>query len=69
MYAPIKETQRSRNGRDFYGKNFCLSIPYHKLNRLEKMDELMRIEGWVSRSQLILALIDKRHKAVSNGGV
>lgn len=69
MYAPIKETQRNGNRRDFYGKNFCLSVPYHKLDRLDKMDDLIRMEGWVSRSQLILALIDKRHKAVLNGGV
>ena len=68
MYAPIKENQRSRNGRDFYGKNFCLSVPYHKLNRLEKMDELIRLEGWESRSQMLLALVDKRYAAVLNGG-
>ena len=68
MYAPTQEIKRNRNRRDFYGTNFCLSVPYHKLNRLEKMDELIRLEGWESRSQMLLALVDKRYAAVLNGG-
>ena len=68
MYAPTQEIKRNRNRRDFYGKNFCLSVPYHKLNRLEKMDELIRLEGWESRSQMLLALVDKRYAAVLNSG-
>jgi len=69
MYASNTQTKRNPNRRNFYGTNFCLSVPYHKLNRLEKIDELMRIEGWESRSQMILSLIDKRYAAVSNGGL
>ena len=69
MYAQTTDIKRSRNRRHDYGKNFCLSIPYHKLDREQKMDEIVELEGWDSRSQMILALIDKRHKAVMAGEI
>ena len=64
MYAPLKTVKRNRNRRDDYGKSICVSIPFHKLDREEKMDEIVELEGWDSRSQMLLALVDKRYKAV-----
>ena len=67
MYAPPKTVKRNRSRRDEYGKNVCLSVPYHKLNWIERMDQLVAQEGWESRSQMLLALFDKRYRAVFYG--
>ena len=67
MYAPLKTIKRNRNRRDDYGKSICVSIPFHKLDREEKMDEIVELEGWDSRSQMLLALVDKRYTAVKGG--
>ena len=67
MYAPTTKIKRNRGRRDDYGKSICVSIPFHKLDREEKMDEIVELEGWDSRSQMILALVDKRYKAVMEG--
>ena len=67
MYAPPKTVKRNRTRRDDYGKSICVSIPFHKLDREEKMDEIVELEGWDSRSQMLLALVDKRYKAVMGG--
>ena len=67
MYAPTTQTKRNRNRRDDYGKSICVSIPFHKLDREQIMDELVELEGWDSRSQMILALVDKRYKSVKGG--
>ena len=67
MYAPTKTVKRNRNRRDDYGKSICVSIPFHKLDREQIMDELVELEGWDSRSQMILALVDKRYKSVLQG--
>ena len=67
MYAPPKTVKRNRSRRDDYGKNVCLSVPFHKLNWIDRMDEFVELEGWDSRSQMILALVDKRYKAVKGG--
>ena len=69
MYAQTKQIKRDRSRRHDYGKNICVSIPFHKLDREDKMDEIVELEGWDSRSQMILALIDKRHKAVMAGEI
>ena len=67
MYAQTTQVKRDRSRRHDYGKNICVSIPFHKLDREEKMDDIVELEGWDSRSQMILALIDKRHKDVMSG--
>ena len=64
MYAPPKTVKRNRSRRDDYGKNVCLSVPFHKLNWIDRMDELVAQEGCESRSQMLLALFDKRYRAV-----
>ena len=57
MYAPTTQIKRNRNRRDDYGKSICVSIPFHKLDREEQMDEIVELEGWDRRSQMLLALV------------
>ena len=64
MYAPTQEIKRNRNRRDFYGKNVCLSVPYHKLRSIDKMDFIVQQEGWTSRSEMIIGLTDKRYASL-----
>ena len=61
MYEAPTNNQRTRDGRDFYGKNVCLSVPYHKLRSIDKMDYIVQTEGWNSRSEMIIGLTDKRY--------
>ena len=64
MYAPTQEIKRNRNRRDFYGKNKCISIPYHKLNRLDRLSFIRQQEGYGSDSEVVWDLVDKRYLAL-----
>ena len=64
MYEAPTQNQRARDRRDFYGKNVCLSVPYHKLRSIDKMDYIVQTEGWNSRSEMIIGLTDKRYAAL-----
>lgn len=59
MYAPTKENQGSRYGRDDYGKCLCVSVPFHKLNRIDDMDRNSHMEFCKSRSEYLLKLVDR----------
>ena len=67
MYAPPKTFKRNRIRRDDYGKNVCLSVPFHKLNWIDRMDELVAQEGYESRSQMLLTLFNEKYRAVFYG--
>ena len=64
MYEAPTKNQRARDRKDFYGKNVCLSVPYHKLRSIDKMDYIVQQEGWQSRSELIIGLTDKRYASL-----
>ena len=64
MYEAPTQNQRTRSRKDFYGKNVCLSVPYHKLRSIDKMDFIVQQEGWTSRSEMILGLTDKRYASI-----
>ena len=67
MNAPPKTVKRNRIRRDDYGKNVCLSVPFHKLNWIDRMDELVAQEGYESRSQMLLTLFNEKYRAVFYG--
>ena len=64
MYEASTQHQRTRSRKDFYGKNVCLSVPYHKLRSIDKMDYIVQQEGWQSRSEMIIGLTDKRYASL-----
>tara|TARA_B100000424_G_C22493542_1_gene286506 strand:+ start:284 stop:502 length:219 start_codon:yes stop_codon:yes gene_type:complete len=64
MYATPTKTQSNRSRRDFYGKNKCISIPYHKLNRLDRLSFIRQQEGYGSDSEVVWDLVDKRYLAL-----
>ena len=64
MYEAPTQNQRARDRKDFYGKNVCLSVPYHKLRSIDKMDYIVQAEGWTSRSEMIIGLTDKRYASL-----
>ena len=68
MYASFTQNQRNRSNRDFYGKNKCLSVPYHKLNRLDRLTFIRNQEGYGSDSEVVWDLIDKRYFALKGIG-
>ena len=59
MYAQTQETKRRRHGRDDYGKCICVSVPLHKLNRIDDMDRNSHMELCKSRSEYLLKLVDR----------
>ena len=64
MYETPTQHQRNRSSRDFYGKNKCISIPYHKLNRLDRLTFIRQQEGYGSDSEVVWDLVDKRYLAL-----
>jgi len=59
MYAQTTQNKRSRYGRDDYGKCLCVSIPFHKLDRIDEMDRNSHMELCKSRSEYLLKLVDR----------
>lgn len=47
--------------RDDYGKNVCLSIPYHELSLIPEMDRLAHLRG-KTRSEYIRLLVREDKK-------
>tara|TARA_S200000501_G_scaffold327693_1_gene327102 strand:- start:1057 stop:1275 length:219 start_codon:yes stop_codon:yes gene_type:complete len=68
MYETPTQHQRNRSSRDFYGKNKCISIPYHKLNRLDRLTFIRQQEGYGSDSEVVWDLVDKRYLALKGIG-
>ena len=59
MYAQTPQNQRGRYRRDDYGKCLCVSVPFHKLDRIEDMDRNSHLELCKSRSEYLLKLVDR----------
>ena len=68
MYETSTQHKRNRSSRDFYGKNKCISIPYHKLNRLDRLTFIRQQEGYGSDSEVVWDLVDKRYLALKGVG-
>ena len=58
-FAQTQENQRSRCGRDDYGKCVIWSIPFHRLSILEDVDRNMHMDLIRNRSEYLRKLVDK----------
>ena len=49
--------------RDDYGKNVCVSIPYHELNLIPEMDRLAHLRGKTRSEYLRLLVREDKQRA------
>ena len=59
MFKPPVQIKRSRYTSSDRGKNFCWSIPFHRMNVLEDVERNAHMEMCSSQSQYLIRLVDR----------
>jgi len=59
MYSQTQQNKRSRYRSTDRGKNWCWSIPYHRMSILDDLEQNADMEMCSSLSQYLIRLVDK----------
>ena len=62
MFKSLKQNTRNRQHYSVTGKNFCWSIPAHKLDILDDLAHNAMMEMCSSQSQYLIRLVDRDTK-------